>query len=240
MKRLSLALAVACGFALTTFAQVGAPNTGINASLLRMFGDTKYFSAKGELRVADDTGKEISSMPVGWALLDGKLRAELDLSQMKGPSMPPQAMAMLKQTGMDKMDLIISGQNNTTLMIYPGAQAYAPISEKDTGAGESKVEVTDLGKETVDGHPCVKKKVTTTDAKGKPQEAFLWAATDLKDFPIKMEMKQKKNTVQIHFEKPSLEKPDAKLFEAPAGYTKYDNIQALMQASMMKMFSAPK
>jgi hypothetical protein len=34
-----------------------------------------------------------------------------------------------------------------------------------------------------------------------------------------------------------LETPDAALFETPSDYTKYDSVQALMQAAMMKMFS---
>ncbi len=242
MKRLflTLTLTLASLTATSVHAQGGPPNTGINASLLRMFGDTKFFSAKGDLRMSDDNGKAISSMPVSWALLDGKLRADMDLSQMQGGAMPPQATAMLKQTGMDKMQLLIMPESKTTLFIYPGLEAYAPVRDNDVATAEEKVETTDVGKEEVDGHPCVKKKMSTTDAKGKVQEAFIWSATDLKNFPIKMEMKQKKNTVLIHFETPSFQKPDAKLFEVPANYTKHDSIQGLMQSAMMKMFGGAK
>ncbi|HMJ89451.1 MAG TPA: DUF4412 domain-containing protein [Candidatus Acidoferrum sp.] len=239
MKRLFLALTIALFAAVPARAQMGgAPNTGINASLVKMFGDTKAFTAKGDVRISDGNGKEVSSMPVSWALLDGKLRADMDMSQMKGGSVPPEATAMLKQTGMDKMQLLVNPASKTTLIIYPGLQAYAPVP--DEAESGSKVETTDVGKETIDGHPCLKKKMTTTDADGKVQEAFLWSATDLKNFPVKMEMKQKNNTVLIQFSTPSFDKPDAKLFEVPANYTKHASIQGLMQAAMMKMFGGAK
>jgi hypothetical protein len=159
---------------------------------------------------------------------------------MKGGSMPPDAMAMLKQTGMDKMQMLITPEKKSTMLIYPGLKSYAALPNSDEEMANSKVETADVGKETVDGHPCIKRKLTSTDSKGKTQEALVWAATDLKNFPLKMEMKQKKNTINIHYSAPSLEKPDAALFEVPSGYTKYDSVQGLMQAAMMKMFGGAK
>lgn len=237
MKRFLLALAFAA-FAPFCHAQ-GSPSSGINASLLKFFGNTKAFTAKGDVRVTDDAGKEVSTIPVNWALLNGTLRADMDLSQLKATMASPESSAMIKQMGMDKLQLLMSSASNTTLMIYPGLQAYAPASDKSL-TGEEKVETTDLGKEPLDGHPCVKKKLTTTDAKGRVHEALVWTATDLKDFPIQMQTKEKKNTITIKFSAPSLEKPDAKLFEIPANYTRYDSVQALMQAAMMKMFGGAK
>ena len=50
-----------------------------------------------------------------------------------------------------------------------------------------KLEMTELGKETVDGHPCVKSKATVTDKDGKKYESLVWNATDMKNFPVKIE-----------------------------------------------------
>lgn len=239
MKQHMLAIALAALTAITARAQMGgAPNTGINATILKMFGDTKAFTAKGEVQMTDESGKMVSAMPVTWALLDGKLRADMDMTQMKGGAMPAEAVGMLKQTGMDKMQVLITPEKKT-LIVYPGLQAYAPAPDVQ-GQAEGKMETTELGKETVDGHPCVKKKLTMTDADGKTQEALLWSATDLKNFPIKMEMKQQRNTMQIRFDAPSFDKPDAKLFEIPASYTRHESIQGLMQSAMMKMFGGAK
>ncbi len=222
--------------AVTTFAQPGGPQgTGINASLLKMFGDIKAFSAKGTISMLDAQEKETQSMPVTMALLDGKLRTELDMSEMKGGMMSPDAAAMIKSTGMDKMHMLITPEQKSTVIIYPGLQSYASVPISEDELGEARVETTELGKETVDGHPCVKRKLASTDSKGKTHEAFVWSATDLNGFPVKMQMKEKKQNVLITFKAPSLEKPDAKLFEMPAGYTKYDSVPAMMQGAMMKM-----
>ena len=57
------------------------------------------------------------------------------------------------------------------------------------------------------------------------------------NFSIQMEVPQKSNKLIVKFQTPKLETPAATLFDLPTGYSKYDNIQALMQAAMMKMFS---
>jgi len=49
-------------------------------------------------------------------------------------------------------------------------------------------------------------------------EAVVWNATDLKDFPIQIEMKEKDRTVLMHFTNVRFDKPDAKQFDVPAAY----------------------
>jgi hypothetical protein len=241
MKRMLTALVLA-GFAFTASAQMGAPNTGINAAMIKLFGDTKAFTAQAQARVLDKELKEVSSIPMTMALLDENLRAEMDLTRAKSSMMPPEAAAMMKQAGMDKMITIVRSDKKLTLLCYPGAQAYAEMPFSENESAESKVETTEIGKDSVDGHPCVKMKLSSTDSKGRPQEAFVWQATDLKKFPIQIQMTQRANTVIVKFEAPKLEKPAASLFNAPDGHTKYPTVQALGQAVMMKMFSgaAPK
>jgi hypothetical protein len=234
MKKLALALILSCAPVL--FAQPGNPGgSGIDASLIRLFGDVKVFSAKGTVVTRDSQEKETSSMPVTFALLDGKMRAEMDLSEMKNSMMPAEAAAMIKATGMDKLQMLMVPEKKSTVLIYPGLQSYASVGMSSEETADAKAEITEIGKETINGHSCIKKKVSATDSKGKVQDAFVWAATDLKNFPIQIEMKQKRQTVRINFNAPSFDKPDAKLFDLPAGYTKYDSIQAMMQAGMMKM-----
>lgn len=236
MKRILTALVLA-GFGFTASAQMGTPNTGINAAMLKLFGDNKAFTAKAEARVLDKEQKETSTLPMTMWMLDDKLRSEMDLTQAKSSMMPAEAAAVMKQAGMDKMITIVRSDKKATLLCYPGAQAYAEIPFSESESAESKVESTEVGKETIDGHPCVKVKLSSTDSKGRPQEAFVWQATDLKKFPIQIQMAQKSSTVIVKFETPKLEKPAAALFEAPEGHAKYPNAQALMQAVMMKMFS---
>lgn len=242
MKRILLAVLLA-GFGFTASAQMGAPNTGINATMIKLFGDTKAFTAKAQARVLDKEQKEVSSIPMTMSLLEEKLRTEIDLTQAKMAMIPAEAAAMMKQSGMDKLITIVRPDKKVTWLCYPGAEAYAEMPFSESESAESNVESSEVGKETIDGHPCVKMKFTSTDSKGRPQEAFVWQATDLKKFPIQLQMAQRANTVIVKFEMPKLEKPAASLFDAPAGHAKYNSAQALMQAAVMKMFSsgaAPK
>jgi hypothetical protein len=98
-----------------------------------------------------------------------------------------------------------------------------------------KVEKTLLGKETLDGHPCEKNKVGVVDGKGGKQEATVWNATDLKDFPIQMQMNQPEATVIMTYREIQFARPDQKQFEAPSGFTKYDSMEKLMEGAMAKM-----
>ena len=71
-----------------------------------------------------------------------------------------------------------------------------PLAKGEAEALEKglKVEKTALGKETIDGHACVKNKVVVKNEQGAVLEAITWNATDLKDFPLQIEMKEKDNT----------------------------------------------
>lgn len=236
MKRFILFFALAA-FTLSAFGQ-GAPQTGINAAMIKMFGDIKAFSAKADVRVLDQEQKETSAMPMTMALRDGKLRTEMDLSEVKMAGVPPEAAAMMKQAGMDKMVSLIQPEKKVTTLVCPNLRAYAdlPVTEEELG---DTVETKELGEEKINGHACKKIRLTSTDAKGKTHEATVWRAKDLKDFPVQMEMKQKSNTVVVKFQDPKLETPAASQFEIPSSYAKYASFQAMMQAAVMKMLSDP-
>jgi hypothetical protein len=230
---LSLLLAVSTG---SVLAQPSGPSPGINATMLKMFGDIKTFTAQAEARLVDQNQKEISAMPMTMSMRDNKLRAEMDMSQVKGGSIPPEAAGMLKQAGMDRMVTLVVPDQKATLIIYPGLKSYAeaPISETEA-ASPTKVETADLGEEKIDGHNCKKVKLTNIDAQGNKHEATVWQATGLKNFPLQMQMPQKGNTLIVKYQAPKME-ADAASFEIPKDYTKYPSVQALMQAAMMKMF----
>ena len=81
----------------------------------------------------------------------------------------------------------------------------------------------------------MKNKVVVTDADGHKDEATLWNATDLKDFPVQIMSTEKGDSVTIRYRDVQLAKTDAKQFATPTGYKEYDDIQSLMQGVMAKM-----
>jgi hypothetical protein len=136
------------------------------------------------------------------------------------------------------MVVISRPDKKSNYMVYPGLQAYAELPAKESANPETvnkfKVDTTELGNETVDGHPCVKNKVVVTDDKGKQYESTVWNATDLKKFPVKIETVDQGTTMTMRFTDVKLARPDGKLFETPAEFKRYDNMMALMQGEMMK------
>jgi hypothetical protein len=95
-----------------------------------------------------------------------------------------------------------------------------PLTKEDIDAFEKglKLEKSPLGKETLDGHDCMKNKVVVTDTNGPVLQAVTWNAADLKDFPLQIEMKEKGNTVRMHFTQLQFTKPDPQQFDVPPAY----------------------
>ena len=201
----------------------GAP-TGVNAAFVKLFGNISAFTAKAETRVVDPYQKEVVRMPMEFAALDSKVRLEINLAQIQSKDFSPATLATLKQAGLDRMVSIFWPDKKATYLVYPGVQSYQelPLAKGEAEAYEQglRPEKTLLGKETLDGHPCVKNKVIVKSGKGPVLEAFTWNATDLKDFPLQIEMKEKGNTMRMHFTQVRLIKPDARQFELPANYSK--------------------
>jgi hypothetical protein len=222
---------------------MSGPGGGMNAALTKLFGDVKSFTAQTEARILDKNQRETTSLTMQFALLDGKLRTELDMAQIKSAQMPPDAAQSMKQMGMDKIVSIMRPDRNSLYLVYPGLQSYAEMPiPKGEGVGKDddfKLEKTAQGKETIDGHPCTKHKVVITNEAGERHEALVWNASDLKDFPIQMQVLDKEATVIMKYKDVKFVRPDEKLFDAPAGFTRYADMQQLMGAAMQKMMGGP-
>ena len=83
-------------------------------------------------------------------------------------------------------------------------------------------EKSDIGSETINGHPCVKCRVVTQEDEGMV-EWTTWEATDMNRFPIRAEYLEGPKTVRLEFSNIVLTKPDPSLFEPPKGYKKFTN-----------------
>ena len=203
-------------------APAAGPTTGMNAAFVKLFGSVGAFTARVETQVLDRSHNPLVRMPMEFTTLDGKVRLDIDLGQVKSKDFTASSLASLKQAGMDRLVSIFRPDKKLTYLIYPGVQSYQELvqSKGETEAAEKglKLEKSPLGKDTLDGHPCLKNKVVVRSTKGPVLEAVTWNATDLKDFPLQVEMKEKDNTVRMHFTDVRFVKPDAKQFEVPATY----------------------
>ena len=203
-----------------------APSTGtptaINAAFVKLFGTVGAFSAKVDTLVLDPYQKEMVRLLMDFATFEGKVRIEINVAQMQSENLPPSKITELKESGMERVISLFRPDKKVTYIVYPGIQSYVsiPLAKEDTDAFEKglKLEKTALGKETFDGHACVKNKVVVKDAKGPVLQAVTWNAADLKDFPLQIEIKEKGNTVRMHFTQLRFAKPDPQQFNVPPAY----------------------
>lgn len=209
----------------TALAQVpgGSAGTGVSVAFMKLFAAHPAWTARVEVQVLDAAGKESVRMPVEWAVLDGKVRLELDMEKLVSPDTPASKIAELKEAGMSRVVSIFRPDKKATLGMYPGVMSYmsVPLAPAEVEALEKglKVEKTALGKETVDGHECAKSKVVVKGERGPVLGATVWNAADLKDFPVQVEMKERGSTVRMRFTQVKFVKPDAAQFDVPAKYS---------------------
>lgn len=239
MKKLFFALvALITALAIPAHAQPGGMNNAkMNRFLKKLFGDNQSFTADAEYKVTSPSENPMT-MPGKIAFDSGKVRFEMNLSEISGGRMSPAMAQRMKAMGMDQSVVISRPADKVSYSIFPGLSAYVetPLEDPDASKPDSdvKLESTEIGKETVDGHPCVKNKDVVTEDQGQKHEFTVWNATDLKKFPVKIESDENGRTTTILFKNVKPAKPDAALFNPPSDYKKYANQTELMQQEVMK------
>lgn len=220
----------------------GAGPAGMSAALTKLFGSITAFSAKGEMRVTDTAQNEVADWPMDFALLDKKIRVAIDLTQTRNPNMNPRMAATLKQMGMAQVTSIIRPDKKQVYVIYPDQRVMLiiPLAKEDSEGSDKapKISKTALGKETIDGHPCVKNRVVVSDSNGQSLEATTWDASDLKDLPIQIQTQEKDSISVVRFTQVQFAPPAAGLFEPPNDFTRYDNAEDLKLGVMKKMMDS--
>jgi len=77
-----------------------------------------------------------------------------------------------------------------------------------------------------------------TDKAGNTHEYTVWNASDLKDFPVKIVTSGGGMSVTMLFKNISFTKPAAGDFEVPATFTKYTDVQTMVQTEAAKKMAA--
>jgi hypothetical protein len=240
MKKLFILTALIITGLAAAQAQPNGPSGGphFGAALSKLFGDNQAFTTHVEFQMPDPSSGHIMTMPGKMTFDSGKSRFEMNLSDVKGLAIPPGAVAQMKAMGMDAVTTISRPDKQLAWIIYSGMQSYieTPLTDKTDTASADEFTATDteLGKENLDGHDCVKNKVAVVDKAGNTNSFTVWDAKDLKNFPIRVESIQADGRTVISFKDVTFARPDAGSFEPPAGFTKFSSPQDMVQAVMTK------
>jgi hypothetical protein len=235
MKRISLALIfVTC--AAGVLAQSAAPEMMRNDAadrLGRFLGKDLTFRAVAHTVIATN-GLEIQAMDMDYAMAEGKIRSDFDLTKFHAANFPQQMIEQVKSIGMDRSVYISLPDQNRSYIIYPGKQAYVEQPLARAGPAEPsapKIERRELGPDRIDGHPCIKTRVAMIDAAGRRSEALVWEATDLKNFPVQTQITDDGTTITTRFTNINTQKPEAAMFELPADFKRYNSVQEMMMSA---------
>jgi outer membrane lipoprotein-sorting protein len=216
-----------------SFAQApGGPPPDPCAALGKFFTRDAAFTATAKVVTTGKKPRNNQTMEMFFAVSGGNMRNEMDMTKMSG--VRASDVDGMKQMGMDKMVILKQADKQAAYIVYPGLQSYCDMPP-GKGQTDGKLEKTELGTETVDKHPCTKSKLTLTDKEGRTAEALVWEATDMKNFPIQYQTVDEGQTTTTTFTNIKMEKPDASLFEVPANYKKYGNMQEMMMGNMQRM-----
>ncbi|HUA66139.1 MAG TPA: hypothetical protein VME24_09840 [Alphaproteobacteria bacterium] len=231
MKVLSfLFAAVACS--IPAFAQMepgAGPGAGSDFDAMeKLFGANPAFSATMSRSLGPTSAK------IKLIFDHGNSSGEMNMADVQDPNLPPQAVDQMKSIGLDDVVTIIPADKLNLYVVYPHIRSYVALPIPDSGATNNafSMQTTKLGQETVDGHPCVKNDVLMTNSLVST-DFTVWNATDLNNFPIKIATSEQGMPETITFQDISFDKPPADAFRPPAHFTRYGNIQDLMQAAEM-------
>jgi len=233
--------------ALATSVAVSAQDTGgmsgnprLLEQMTQVFGKASAFSVTMKTEAKDARSGQTMKFDLPMAYLNGQMRTELDFAKLNGAGEQAAATAaQMAAMGMDKMINITLPEKNLVYMIVPGLKGYCevnPLPGPTTPATTApKIEIVELGKETVDGHDCTKKQIKQEGAPAG-EKVLWWAAADLKDMPVKAEISTADgNAVVLHFTNYNFTPPAAAQFAVPEGFKKYNTIQELMMSGMAAM-----
>jgi len=216
----------------------GGPNSELDPIFMSLLAEMKGFSADSVITLSERRSKKTTTLEARYEYADGKMRVGIDLRKMKSPDMDAEAISQLSTLGMDNMITLSQVSKGTTMVIYPALKAYAEIQNPALAAvpnkgSEGKVELKEMGQETIEGRVCTKAKAMV-QGKGNKLEALIWRAKDLGLFPVQVRIDDGTTQTTMIFRNIKLESPAADRLQPPSGYKAYRSVPELMQAEMMK------
>lgn len=196
------------------------------------------FSATLEYTMRDVGGVELSRIVTYVAMLDGKMRWETVDAFPKHTKTATDATAKVRQQMSTGNIYILIPDKRTSYFIYPGIRSYIATTRERSAIKKPGMEQIELGKETVDGHPCVKTKlIMPPSPMGERLEMIGWLATDLNRFPLRMEMENSSNgtTMTARLKALDMATPAASLFEPPADFMCFGSSKEMMTNAVQRV-----
>lgn len=200
------------------FLAVGTPSR-VHRELVTIFGASTAFSATARVTWTKPDAVRQQTFPYYYR--HGRLRLERD--HATNPFLPPSSVDHHRRQG---TDVTVTLATPTAIYaIFPRLEAVLTDPARDLPPNE--IVAKDLGRETIEGHPCRKRELVLTDETGTTR-MIVWNADDLQGIPVRIEDVHDDSTTRLDLTdvKPD---PPADLFELPAGYANFSNVEDLLR-----------
>jgi hypothetical protein len=216
-------------------AQFRAPGglpPGFHHALFDVLGAGPAFSGHALIHLSDGTNKAPETLSCDIAVLSGTMRLEVDTFET-GTNVPPSEAANLKE--MHTIS-ILRPDLNRMYLVYPMFHSYVEVPySKSTGTNSTPP--PNIGKSFITNvmvgiQGCVESDWEVTENNGEQYGLLVWSATNLNNFPIRIQLGSP--PVTVDFETVHMETPDGSLFVPPPTYIRYEGIQEIIQREAAK------
>lgn len=148
-------------------------------------------------------------------------RSDIDISNAIKEASPEARM-------FSRMAFIEIAAEKRVYTLYPELKKYMDAELVKPRGKEVRIDRERLGEETIDGHRCVRYRITITPEDGKPYGGLIWEAKNLDNFVIKAEFEEQGVKSVIELRNVKFVTPPAVLFQVPKGFDRASNMMELM------------
>lgn len=223
MSVLLMLLGTPLGILAQQFAPIMDGMTRMEAVISKFCEATPEFTAVLQFQVFETNGTPRLQMVMDVFKTKDRMRTDVLVDSMA--QMPEEHRAALQAIRLDRIGFLFRKDTKKSFLVFPGLEACQEFPMRrdilDESANRSQAVVihkTEVGPETMHGHPCVKTLVELTETNRPPEKAYVWYASDLEGFPVRI-LTSRNNLIEvIDFKGVRLGKPDATFFDIPKSY----------------------
>jgi hypothetical protein len=202
----------------------------ISMVLVRVLAKAPPFIARAEVHLASTADPEPSAASGTLIYSDGKMLWQAKVGEIKSPQFTESAAALFKRVNGDRVSLLTRPDRHTNYLILSGAKACVTAVLPAVQFVGKKVP---LKKEVLDGHACIGEKLTAACADGSWTELLVWRARDLKNLPLRVQMRGSGGVLTLRFSAVQLRPVAVERFQVPGAYAQYGSIEDLVQSVLV-------
>ena len=213
-----------------------APNINVDTALAKIMGSVGDFHAQGWLEFwTTNSGQfDFKQFPFTMQMLEGRIRTELDLSQIPNRFEKDGTWSTMRQIGIDKITSVTLPKLTTMKIIFPVQQAYVTqgLAQKDAPEHIKLVNHVLVGPERLKDRVYNKYSANLEYLTGNSVPVEIWQdPSGVKNYPAFIKIKQSTSAVSVRFAHLQRGKVPVENFDTPEEYSQYTDMGIFLQGA---------